>query len=270
MVATESIVPRKKLKIKIIKKTLEAGIGRRSCDLEQQVPLGDDQSTDKASVDCARKRGPQGVLENQKVKKQKMDRSMTLQCSIILKKLMSHKAGWIFNQPVDPVVLNIPDYFAIISKPMDLGTIKSKLEKDMYSDIEEFASDVKLTFSNAMLYNPPANLVHKMAKQLNQIFEMRWKTVSEKCNMECSMVRPGISSSGQLKKTIDTRHDFHKKHGEITMYSLKSVCNAEVSYFYEICNSFLRSCRADLVEINYLINCIAVSLQCFFSRSHPF
>ena len=34
-------------------------------------------------------------------------------------------------------------------EPMDLGTIKSKLEKNVYSGVEEFAADIRLTFSNA-------------------------------------------------------------------------------------------------------------------------
>ncbi len=46
------------------------------------------------------------------------------QCQQILKALMTHKYGWPFNQPVDPVLLCIPDYFDVIKHPMDLGTVK--------------------------------------------------------------------------------------------------------------------------------------------------
>ncbi len=38
--------------------------------------------------------------------------------------LMSHEYGWVFSSPVDPIQLNIPDYFDVIKNPMDLGTIK--------------------------------------------------------------------------------------------------------------------------------------------------
>ena len=47
---------------------------------------------------------------------------------------MLHKFGWVFNTPVDIVKLNNPDYFRVIKKPMDLGTINRKLEMDVYSD----------------------------------------------------------------------------------------------------------------------------------------
>ncbi|EYU30420.1 hypothetical protein MIMGU_mgv1a024229mg [Erythranthe guttata] len=98
---------------------------------------------------------------------------MKVECGNILKELMNHPAGWVFSEPVDPVKLHIPDYFSIVSKPMDLGTVKGKL--DIYSCADEFFDDVKLTFANAILYNPGWNRVHHLAKQLDSLFCKRWK-----------------------------------------------------------------------------------------------
>nr|AFN53717.1 putative bromodomain-containing protein [Linum usitatissimum] len=95
-----------------------------------------------------------------------MDRTTSQQCSALLKVLLGHPYGWIFSKPVDPVELNIPDYFTIITNPMDLGTINSKLSKKKYFGAEDFAADVRLTFANAMLYNPPSNSVHTTALEL--------------------------------------------------------------------------------------------------------
>lgn len=33
----------------------------------------------------------------------------------------THKHGWIFLEPVDPVKLQLHDYFEVIKNPMDLG-----------------------------------------------------------------------------------------------------------------------------------------------------
>lgn len=74
-------------------------------------------------------------------------------CSPVLKKLMDAEYGWIFKQPVDPVELNLPDYFDVVKKPMDLGTVKKKLDNSVYRDVDEFIGDVRLVFDNAMLYN---------------------------------------------------------------------------------------------------------------------
>ncbi|XP_052189164.1 transcription factor GTE8 isoform X1 [Diospyros lotus] len=102
------------------------------------------------------------------------------QCGELLKKLMQHQHAWVFNSPVDVVRLNIPDYFTVIKHPMDLGTIRSKLASSVYSSPLDFATDVRLTFSNAMTYNPPENDVHLMADTLSKFFEIRWKVIEKK------------------------------------------------------------------------------------------
>ncbi|VYS66792.1 unnamed protein product [Arabidopsis thaliana] len=102
------------------------------------------------------------------------------QCEALLKRLMSHQYGWVFNTPVDVVKLNILDYFNVIEHPMDLGTVKNKLTSGTYSCPSEFAADVRLTFSNAMTYNPPGNDVYVMADTLRKFFEVRWKTLEKK------------------------------------------------------------------------------------------
>ncbi|KAJ8749176.1 hypothetical protein K2173_018647 [Erythroxylum novogranatense] len=98
-------------------------------------------------------------------------------CSSLLEKLMKHKHGWVFNSPVDVKALGLHDYFSIITHPMDLGTVKSKLTKNWYKSPEEFAEDVRLTFHNALTYNPKGQDVHIMAEQLLNIFEDKWLTV---------------------------------------------------------------------------------------------
>ena len=101
-------------------------------------------------------------------------------CELLLKRLMSHQYAWVFKTPVDVVKLNLPDYFTIIKRPMDLGTVKNKLASGEYAGPLEFADDVKLTFSNAMDYNPSGNDVHLMADTLNKYFELRWKAIEKK------------------------------------------------------------------------------------------
>ncbi|CAI0446356.1 unnamed protein product [Linum tenue] len=105
------------------------------------------------------------------------------QCESLLNRLMTHQYGWVFNTPVDIVKLNIPDYFTIIKHPMDLGTVKSKITSGDYSSPLAFAADVRLTFANAMKYNPPGNDVHVMADSLNKYFEVRWKNIEKKLSV---------------------------------------------------------------------------------------
>jgi hypothetical protein len=174
MMATE-MAPKNKLKIKFGSQRIEDVPGVRF-----SLANATGCSKNGSLLACGNKQGPLEVLEGQRNKRQKMDRGMTQQCSATLRTLMYHKHGWIFNQPVDPVALKIPDYFSIISEPMDLGTIKSKLQKNLYTVTEQFATDIRLTFSNAMYYNPPGNDVHTMAKALRDIFEMKWKSLERR------------------------------------------------------------------------------------------
>ncbi|TYJ34326.1 hypothetical protein E1A91_A05G161400v1 [Gossypium mustelinum] len=201
MIAAGSVVPKLKLKIKFPSQKIEDQSfewGQQlssSFDGKKTSPAGNSKETS-----IAHKREPEGVnVGGPPEKRRKMDRCMTQQCSALLKALMKHPAGWVFNQPVDPKALQIPDYLSIIKNPMDLGTIKSKLGKNIYLGTDEFAADIRLTFSNAMLYNPPSNNVHKMAEEMKEFFEARWKSLEEKCNQENIRVGQGKVSSVRVK-----------------------------------------------------------------------
>ncbi|TXG73202.1 hypothetical protein EZV62_001781 [Acer yangbiense] len=92
-------------------------------------------------------------------------------CVQILTKLMKHKHGYIFNSPVDVVGMGLHDYYDIIKNPMDLGTVKSKLNKILYDSPADFAADVRLTFKNAMTYNPEGHDAYVIGEQLLIRFE---------------------------------------------------------------------------------------------------
>ena len=81
----------------------------------------------------------------------------------VLKRLQDHKHGWVFSRPVDPVELELYDYFDVIEKPMDLGTIEQKCHAKEYHHFEEFQSDVHLTFDNAMEFFNERSTIYQMA-----------------------------------------------------------------------------------------------------------
>ncbi|KAL4369346.1 hypothetical protein GQ457_05G019230 [Hibiscus cannabinus] len=62
----------------------------------------------------------------------------------LLKRLMSHQYGWVFNKAVDIVKLNILDYVNVIKDQMDLGTVKKKIASAAYASPLDFHADVKL------------------------------------------------------------------------------------------------------------------------------
>ncbi|GLT52555.1 hypothetical protein SLA2020_258890 [Shorea laevis] len=167
-------------------------------------------SWETSSKNGAKKRGTEELMDHSQGKRQKMDRTMTFQCSTVLKYLMTNRYFCLFSKPVDPVALKIPDYFSVITNPMDLGTVKSKLDKNTYLSIEDFAADIRLTFANAMLYNPPGNKVHQIAKELSDQFEVRWKSVEGKLKGEKIKVAEGKVSSMQMKGNEELRRNCPK------------------------------------------------------------
>lgn len=107
-------------------------------------------------------------------------------CLEVLTSLQTHKHAWAFNQPVDPVKDNLPDYFHFVKKPMDLGTIRQKLEDDSFDNknLQDFEDDVLLTFDNATLYNGDKNIFHIMAKEMKKTFNKDFDNLMRKLKKE--------------------------------------------------------------------------------------
>uniref|UniRef100_A0AAY3ZW79 Uncharacterized protein n=1 Tax=Denticeps clupeoides TaxID=299321 RepID=A0AAY3ZW79_9TELE len=98
-------------------------------------------------------------------------------CGGVLGDMLSKKHyayAWPFHRPVDAPALGLHDYHDIIKHPMDLGTVKAKLESGQYGGAQEFADDIRLMFSNCYKYNPPDHDVVAMGRKLQDVFEMRF------------------------------------------------------------------------------------------------
>ncbi|XP_029115284.1 bromodomain-containing protein 3b isoform X10 [Scleropages formosus] len=98
-------------------------------------------------------------------------------CDSILKEMLSKKHAayaWPFYKPVDAEALELHDYHEIIKHPMDLSTVKKKMDSREYQDAQSFAADIRLMFSNCYKYNPPDHEVVAMARKLQDVFEMRF------------------------------------------------------------------------------------------------
>ena len=89
-------------------------------------------------------------------------RNLYLHCEKLLEGLMKEKMSMAyFNVPVDPDALGIPQYREMIKQPMDLGTVKGKLEGGFYTGVESLEADIYLVFDNVRLVclprSPPSS-----------------------------------------------------------------------------------------------------------------
>ncbi|XP_060557412.1 ATPase family AAA domain-containing protein 2-like isoform X2 [Ruditapes philippinarum] len=69
-----------------------------------------------------------------------------------LNKLGRDRKFFIFTKPVD--IEDVPDYYDIIKKPMDLSTMMSKIDLHHYQSVKEFLADIEQICMNALEYNP--------------------------------------------------------------------------------------------------------------------
>ncbi|KAL3209839.1 hypothetical protein MRX96_037649 [Rhipicephalus microplus] len=90
-----------------------------------------------------------------------------------------------FRQPVDPQLLQIPDYFDIVKNPMDLSTIKRKLDTGQYQDPWQYVDDVWLMFDNAWLYNRKTSRVYRYCTKLSEEFEQEIDPVMQSLGYCC-------------------------------------------------------------------------------------
>ncbi|KAL6319362.1 hypothetical protein AAG906_014036 [Vitis piasezkii] len=217
----------------------------RSCSHGQKRPPKDKiQKSSEASTHQRKKRPPPPGRNVPKMKRGLSGRfesvkqaappgtsnsTLMKQCETLLSRLMTHQFGWIFNNPVDVVELKIPDYFTVIKHPMDLGTIKSKMASGEYLSPFDFAADVRLTFSNAMTYNPRGNDVHFMAETLNKFFEMRWKPIEKKLPVTIDVESLPSRSDAHLEiETADRMPPSKKKKVAPTDHKIKMEPNKRI------------------------------------------
>ncbi|OTB04518.1 hypothetical protein M426DRAFT_11412 [Hypoxylon sp. CI-4A] len=88
-----------------------------------------------------------------------------------VKKLKYLNLNQWFITPVDPVALNIPTYFSVVKRPMDLGTMTSKNYRGDYKNVKDIEKDMKLIVHNAELFNGSTHDVTILARQLEELFK---------------------------------------------------------------------------------------------------
>ena len=77
---------------------------------------------------------------------------------------------WPFLEPVNPA--DVPDYYTIVKSPIDMSTIRKRLESgSFYISMDIFVADVLRMFANAKFYNTPETIFYKSAHKLTVLFQ---------------------------------------------------------------------------------------------------
>ncbi|XP_015607370.1 bromodomain adjacent to zinc finger domain protein 2B isoform X13 [Cephus cinctus] len=102
-------------------------------------------------------------------------------CKLLLEQLEQQDEAWPFLLPVN--TKQFPTYKKIIKTPMDLSTIKKKLQDSVprpsrYKSRDEFCADVRQMFINCEVFNEDDSPVGKAGHGMRSFFEMRWMEIT--------------------------------------------------------------------------------------------
>jgi len=82
---------------------------------------------------------------------------------------------FLINRGLDYVKLDLPSYPKIVKKPMDLSTMRKKLDGQEYNSAQRFYDDFKLMIRNCYAFNPPGTPVNQAGVELQRLFDEKWK-----------------------------------------------------------------------------------------------
>ncbi|KAI6359292.1 hypothetical protein MCOR25_007128 [Pyricularia grisea] len=128
----------------------------------------------KPAATTQRRRGKQQLADLNPTVEQKLEF-----CSDLLTRMVSGPGFWTrivgpFKEPVDPVRDEVPDYFTKINRPMDLRTMKNKMDQHLYKDEEEFLADMRQIFTNCYTYWTKKDPMWAACERLEKNFEDKY------------------------------------------------------------------------------------------------
>ena len=104
------------------------------------------------------------------------DKDLTI-CSTLISEMEAHEDSGPFLFPVN--TKQFATYKKVIKTPMDIATIKKKLDlphgnSSAYKTRDEFVEDVRLIFTNCEVFNEDDSPVGKAGHTMRNLFETRW------------------------------------------------------------------------------------------------
>lgn len=79
-------------------------------------------------------------------------------CERVVQFLIGLESSIEFREPVD--LERYPEYTRKIAKPMDLGTVESKLRGGVYKEVHSFEQDLSLIWQNAKKFNVKGSIIY--------------------------------------------------------------------------------------------------------------
>ncbi|GAA6080422.1 transcription initiation factor TFIID subunit 1 isoform X1 [Tachysurus ichikawai] len=110
--------------------------------------------------------------------------------NIVTQKMMAVPESWPFHHPVNKKF--VPDYYKVITNPMDLENLRKNISKHKYQNREIFLEDVNLIHTNSVKYNGPDSSYTKTALEIVNVCK---QTLAEEKGLSPSSSLPSSSPS---------------------------------------------------------------------------
>merc|ERR1712029_1265579 len=137
----------------------------------------DDEEDDKRSRRSRSAKSKTEDKENTRKRGRNLNESIELNVSAledVVKAMLKHKDGWPFDRPITKA--EVPDYHKHVKTPMDLGTVKSRLNDMFYNKNEQVIDDIRLVFNNCYSYNMEDAEEYECAERLEKYFDNQLKS----------------------------------------------------------------------------------------------
>lgn len=97
---------------------------------------------------------------------------------------------------------SVPDYYRIITHPMDLQTMRESLRQKRYQSREEFLADVNQIVENSTLYNGEKSILTTAAKRMLDVCIERLGQKEERFMRLEKAINPLLDDNDQVWKTF--------------------------------------------------------------------
>ncbi|KAM9781689.1 transcription initiation factor TFIID subunit 1 isoform 2-T2 [Syngnathus typhle] len=114
----------------------------------------------------------------------------------IINDMRDHPNTYPFHTPVNAKV--VKDYYKIITRPMDLQTLRENVRKRMYPSREEFREAVELIFKNSGTYNGAKHPITQVAQSMLDLCDTKLKEKEDRLVRLEKAINPLLDDDDQV------------------------------------------------------------------------
>nr|CAD7444948.1 unnamed protein product [Timema bartmani] len=214
-------------------------------DFDQRVIGADSDSEDDSDDKLSRRKIRGRVLTTPKTHRYKDDLPLKKRFNALAKCLLDyvHEDG---RQPIlmfmeKPSKKLYPDYFQVITDPIDMLTIQSNITNEKYNSEEEIVNDFKLMFNNCRQYNEEGSMIYEDANKLEQVLMDKLRELgpmhdyTKKIKVVSKTKKNTTVQAQKLRTLYDTIRDYRDpKVRQLSLIFQKLPSKNEYPDYYEV------------------------------------